>query len=216
MLPRPAAIVFDLDGTLVDSLRDIGESLNWCLELLGVDARPISSYQYMVGEGVPTLCRRAIGPSHPHLVDRLIELARPLYRTRVVVHTRPYPGIADLVAALRERGVPLGVLSNKPHDLTLRVIDAFWPDGTFAARQGYVDERYRKPSPHHLLEMCAVLGASPATTWLVGDTPTDIATAKAAGAVPIGVTWGFRTRDDLLSAGAKHLIDAPAALLTLL
>lgn len=216
MPPRPAAVVFDLDGTLVDSLRDIGESLNWCLELLGLGARPIESYRYMVGEGVPTLCRRAIVQSHPHLVDRLIELARPLYRTRVVVHTRPYPGVVEMVAALRKRGLPLGVLSNKPHDLTLRVIDAFWSEGTFAARQGYVDERYRKPSPHHLLEMCAALGVPPAATWLVGDTPTDIATANAAGAVPIGVTWGFRTREELVKAGAKHLIDDPGALLTLL
>ncbi len=216
MSSRPRAIIFDLDGTLVDSLRDIGESLNHCLELLGVPAHPIASYRYMVGEGVPTLCRRAIGSTHPHLVDRLIELARPLYRTRVVVHTRPYDGVVELVAALRERQIPLGVLSNKPHDLTLRVVDAFWPEGTFTVRQGYVDERFRKPSPHHLLEMGAVLGLSPEQMWLVGDTPTDVATARAAGSVSVGVTWGFRTREDLVAADAWRIIEHPGSLLELI
>lgn len=215
-LRTPAAIVFDLDGTLVDSLRDIGQALNACLELLGVPTHPIADYRFMVGEGVPALCRRAVGASHPHLVDRLIELARPWYRTRVVEHTHPYAGVPELVAALRERRIPLAVLSNKPHDLTIKVVEAFWPAGTFAAIQGYVTEQHRKPSPHHLLEICAQLGVAPGDAWMVGDTPTDVATAQAAGAVPVGVTWGFRTRADLVAAGATTIIDQPRELLALI
>lgn len=212
-LPKPRFVVFDLDGTLVDSLLDIAESVNACLELLGLPTRPPEAYRYMVGEGVPALCQRAIGGTHPHLLGRLVELARPLYRTRLLVHTRPYPGVSELVAGLAARGLPLAVLSNKPHDMTARIVEAFWRPGTFAAVQGYVREEHRKPSPRHLLEMCARVGVGPADTWLVGDTPTDVQTAKAAGARCVGVTWGFRTREELRAAGADVIVDGPEVLL---
>jgi phosphoglycolate phosphatase len=208
-LPTPRACIFDLDGTLVDSLRDIAESVNHCLDLLGLPAYPIESYRYMVGEGVPVLCQRALGRSHPHLVNRLAELVRPFYRTRLLRHTRPYPGVSELIARLRTRAVRLGVLSNKPHDLAVRVVRTFWPDDSFSVIYGYLEEEYRKPSPVYVLRICAELGVAPADTWVVGDTPTDIATARAAGAVPIGVTWGFRTHADLVAAGAVHIVARP-------
>ena len=208
-LPSPEACVFDLDGTLVDSLRDIAESLNDCLKLLGLPTHPVQQYRYMVGEGVPVLCERAVGQSHPHLAGRLAELVRPRYRTRATLHTRPYPGVPELLTRLRMAGVRLAVLSNKPHDLTVRVVRAFWPSNTFEAVHGYVEERYRKPSPHYLNRICAGLGVIPARTWYVGDTPTDIATARAAAAIGVGVTWGFRSRTDLVDAGAVHLVNSP-------
>lgn len=208
----PKLCIFDLDGTLVDSLRDIGESLNHCLQLLGLPTYPLQRYRYMVGEGVPKLCQRAVGDAHPHLVDRLAELVRPHYRTRIVQHTRPYPGVPELIERLRQRAVQLAVLSNKPHDLTVRVVREFWPDGVFAAVLGYRLEHLRKPAPDGLLQICYDLHTRPTDTWLVGDTPTDIETARAAGATGVGVTWGFRTRDDLARAGATRIIDRPAEL----
>lgn len=208
----PRACVFDLDGTLVDSLRDIAESLNHCLDLLGLPTHPVDAYRYMVGEGVPTLCRRAIGHTHPHLVARLAELARSYYRTRPLRHTRPYPGISDLLARLRRQGLRLGVLSNKPHDLTVRVVRTFWPDDTFELVYGYVEEELRKPSPAYLERMCREFGVGPSECWVIGDTPTDVQTAHAAGAPAIGVTWGFRTRADLEAAGADLIIDRPEEL----
>jgi phosphoglycolate phosphatase len=208
-LPKPAACVFDLDGTLVDSLRDIAESLNLCLDLLGLPSYPVESYRYMVGEGIPKLCERAVGRDHPHMVARLTELARPVYRTRAICHTRPYPGIPELIERLRAQGIKLAVLSNKPHDLTVRVVEAFWPRATFAAIYGYVEEQYRKPSPHYLRRICAELAVSPAGVCLIGDTPTDVETARAAGTVSVGVTWGFRTRADLEAAGAQRIVDHP-------
>ena len=126
---RPALCIFDLDGTLVDSLRDIAEALNECLGLLGLPTHPIDRYRHMVGEGIPKLCERAVGASHPHLVNRLIELARPRYRTRPLRHSRPYPGVVELVERLRQVGLRLSVLSNKPHDMTVSMIEALWPDG---------------------------------------------------------------------------------------
>lgn len=208
-LPKPVACVFDLDGTLVDSLQDIAESLNLCLDLLSLPTYPVESYRYMVGEGIPKLCERAVGRDHPHMVARLAELARPVYRTRAIRHTRPYRGVPELVERLRAEGIKLAVLSNKPHDLTVRVVEAFWPRGTFAAIYGYIEEQYRKPSPVYLRRICAEMAVSPAAVWLIGDTPTDVETARAAGAVSVGVTWGFRTRAHLEAAGAQWIVERP-------
>lgn len=208
-LPAADGCVFDLDGTLVDSLRDIAETLNECLELLGLSPRPLPGYRYMVGEGFPTLCQRALGDTHLYLVPRLTELARARYRTRMLQYTRPYTAVPEMVARLRARGLPLGVLSNKPHELTVRIVKTLWPDNPFACVQGYTNEHHRKPDPSHLLRICGALGTAPARTWLVGDTPTDIATARAGGAVPIAVTWGFRPRAELAAAGAEYIVDHP-------
>ncbi|TWT45233.1 Phosphoglycolate phosphatase [Phycisphaerae bacterium RAS1] len=207
----PAACVFDLDGTLVDSLRDIGESVNECLELLGIGPIVLERYRYLVGEGIPLLCRRAIGDAHPHLVERLIELARPRYRTRLLRHTRPYAGVNELIGRLCRADIKLGVLSNKPHDMTGRIVRAFWPT-EFQEVWGYVEEAGRKPDPTRLLSICARFGVSPRETWLIGDTPTDIETARRAGVVGVGVTWGFRTDADLREAGAAWIVDVPAEL----
>ena len=214
-IPTTRLLIFDLDGTLVDSLRDIAEALNECLELLGLPKRPVEDYRYMVGEGVPKLCERAIGDTRPHLVPRLAELARPRYRVRPIAHTRPYPGVEDTVARLAATGAALAVLSNKPHEMTVRIVRRFWPN-TFAEIQGYLQEEFRKPHPHYVHRLCAAVGAAPATTWLVGDTPTDVLAARNAGARCAAVTWGFRTRSDLLDAGAECIVDSPAELLDVL
>lgn len=211
-LPTPKLCIFDLDGTLVDSLADIASAVNACLELLGLPPRPQPDFRYLVGEGVPRLCERALGASHPHLVGRLSELTRAFYRTRIVEQTRPYAGVSELVARLRRAGVALAVLSNKPHELTVRVVDAFWPSGTFAHVQGYVREEHRKPHPFHVCEICAKLGVTPGDTWVVGDTSADVQAARAAGAVAIGVSWGYRPIAELQEAGAARIVDAPEEL----
>lgn len=216
MPAKPKLCVFDLDGTLVDSLRDIAEALNECLALLGVPQHPLDGYRYMVGEGVPKLCERAIGDAHPELVPRLIDLARARYRTRPLQATRPYAGVPELVEALSRRGVILGVLSNKPHDLTVRMVDHFWPNNPFRFVQGYVAEASRKPDPRHLLEMCSAAGIVPRDCCMIGDTPTDVATAQAAGAGHVAVTWGFRTHEDLRAGGAERMVDRPEEVLAAL
>ena len=212
----PALCIFDLDGTLVDSLRDIAEALNECLELLGLATHPIDRYRYMVGEGVPKLCERAVGATHPHLVNRLIELARPRYRVRPLRHSRPYPGVVAMIERLRQASIKLAVLSNKPHDMTASMVRAFWSDHTFDCVQGYVDEQHRKPDPHYVLRICRELGVSPSEACVIGDTPTDVETARRSGAIGIGVAWGFRSRADLTSAGSAHVVGAPAELVALL
>lgn len=209
MAGTPKLVILDLDGTLVDSLRDIGESVNECLGLLGLPEYPIDRYRYMVGEGVPTLCRRALDGAHPHYLNRLIELSRIRYRTRILVHTSPYPGITEMVSSVAKLGCTLAVLSNKPHAMTVRIVRAYWNESTFAFVQGYVHEEQRKPNPQHVFEMCQSLGITPGEVCLVGDTPTDVETAHNAGARAIAVTWGFRTRADLAAARAETIVDTP-------
>lgn len=201
--------IFDLDGTLVDSLRDIAEALNECLELLALPPHPVDHYRYMVGEGVPELCRRAVGQSHPQLVGRLIELARPRYRVRPLRYTVPYPGVDTLARSLRQSGAILAVLSNKPHDMTCRIVRAFWPESMFSHVQGYTEEAYRKPDPYFVHQIRAQFNVPPDRIFLIGDTPTDVQTASRAGAQCIAVTWGFRTRADLAQAGARYIVDTP-------
>jgi len=209
-LPRqlPQACLFDLDGTLVDSLPDVAAALNECLDLLGLDPRPLDQYRYLAGDGIPALCRRVLRDSHPHLLNRLIELARARYRAGLLCQTTPFPGISTLLGRLRDKGVRLAVLSNKPHDMTLRVVHAFWPADWFDRIQG-CDEERRKPDPYHVLQICGALHVDPARTWLVGDTPTDVLTAARSGTICIGVTWGFRPRADLEAAGAQYILEHP-------
>lgn len=206
---KTQACIFDLDGTLVDSLRDIAEAANECLQLLGLSVYSINGYRYLVGEGIVQLARRAIGESHPELVARLIELMRPRYRLNPLVHTRPYAGLPELVAEVGGAGMKLGVLSNKPHDMTQQITRAFWPTA-FHCIQGFVSDESRKPNPQFLLNICRDFDLPPATVCLVGDTPTDVETARRAGCRCIAVTWGFRTRADLAAAGATEIVDTPA------
>lgn len=205
----PAAIVFDLDGTLIDSLADIGSALNARLELLGLPTHSLDALRYMVGEGLPKLCERAIGETAPQLVARLVDLTRAHYRTRLTQETRPYDGVRELIAQLSRQGTPLAVLSNKPHDLSVRVVETLWPEQPFELVYGHDAVYPRKPDPGRLLNICEQLGQAPDAVWMVGDTPTDIQTALAAGTVPVGVTWGFRRREDLSEAGAEYIVDHP-------
>lgn len=207
---RPRLCVFDLDGTLIDSLQDVARAANTALELLGLTPRPLPDYRYLVGEGLPNLCSRLIGASHPHLVARLTELARAWYRAGMLEHTRPYPGVCPMLDSLRGAGMHLAVLSNKPHDMTVRIVRSFWPDDLFARVVGYTAETLRKPDPTMVLRICADLDVPPSQTCLVGDTPIDVETAARAGTCMLAVTWGFRTRADLESAGATRLADSPA------
>ncbi len=199
--------ILDLDGTLVDSLADIAEAVNESLHQLGLPPLPIASYRRMVGDGFTTLCRRVLADSRPELAERLAELARPRYRLRAVARTQPYPGVRAAVERLRAAGLTLAVLSNKPHEITLRVVSALWPANTFARVVGCERDELRKPNPANLLDIAHELGCPLDETCLVGDTATDIETARRAGVSMVSVTWGFRDRAELEAAGASRLID---------
>lgn len=207
-------IIFDLDGTLVDSLDDIADSVNAVLREAGLPAHSHDAYRAMVGDGLPKLVERASGPDAD--LPRLLAAARERYAAHCMDATRPYPGIVELLDALSHHDLRLAVLSNKPHSMTVEVVARTFPAATFAAVAGARPGVPNKPDPGAALEIAAELGVGPGETMFVGDTPIDVATALAARMTSVGVSWGFRSADQLRRAGAHHLIEQPARLLDLL
>lgn len=209
------AVIFDLDGTLLDSLADIAESMNIVMRERGFGEHSLDSYRAFVGDGVAVLVERALPPGRREReeVASCVERMREVYGQRCSDLTRPYDGIAELLDALVGRGLPLAVLSNKPHDLTVRLVSdllATWPFAcVFGERAGVP----RKPDPTSALEVAARLGVAPRECLYVGDTPTDMATATAAGMPSVGACWGFRDAEELRNAGAGALASTPEEVL---
>ncbi|HEU4407833.1 MAG TPA: HAD family hydrolase [Polyangiaceae bacterium] len=211
------AFLFDLDGTLVDSLADIAGAMNEALGEAGAPTHAPEAYRRFVGEGVDVLARRAAPPAIAGDDARraaLVARYQAIYAGRLTRETRPYPGVPELVASLRARGLPLGVLSNKPDPATRLLVAALFPAGSFAAVRGQRPGVPRKPDPGAALALAAELGREPAEIAFVGDTSVDVRTARAAGMLAVGVRWGFRP-DELGEAGADLLVDEPAALASL-
>ncbi len=209
-------VVFDLDGTLADTLPDIAGAVDAGLTALGLPGCSIAQVRAWVGEGLPTLCARALGSRTDAPLDRLVQLVTEHYTAHRLDRTRPYPGVVELLASLSGAGIPMAVLTNKPQIHTGPIVEALFGAGLFMEVRGYQREERRKPDPRDLLEIAAGMGLPPAAVLMVGDSSTDIRTARNAGARPVGVTWGYRSRDELLAAGAAQLIDRPDELLSLL
>jgi phosphoglycolate phosphatase len=208
------AVIFDLDGTLLDSIADIGGAMNDTLSARGWPTHPIDRYFHLVGDGVEILARRAVpeGKYVPELVDEY----RANYSARIELHTRPYEGIPELLDALHAKGVKLAVLSNKRHDFTVELVKRQLKQWPFTAVAGERAGIPRKPHPAPALELARVLEVEPKDIAFVGDTPIDVQTAVAAGMLPVAVLWGFRPKAELTEAGAHHTLSHPRELLGLL
>ncbi len=212
---RPfAGVIFDLDGTLVDSLEDIGLAMDAALARSGLPGHPLAAYRTMVGEGARVLAERARGGAAID-VDLLATAYRDAYEARGHRSTTVYPGITELLARLARAGVALAVLSNKPDDFTRSLVAVRLPDIPFRAVRGQLPGVPRKPDPTVALELAGLMGLAPRAVALVGDTAVDIETARAAGMTPVGVRWGFRDEAELRAAGARHLLTTPLELLEL-
>ena len=207
------AVVFDLDGTLADSLGDIGGAMNDALAALGLPPHSMAAYRLFVGEGVSMLARRAAPAFSPAQVERLVEAYRARYAERIDLQTRPYPGVPQLLDALVAQRLPLAILSNKREDFTVELVRRLFSRWPFVVVRGERVGAPRKPDPTAALEISRALGVPPARCAFVGDTAIDILTAVASGMQPIGVLWGFRGSEELLSAGATRLLAHPAELL---
>ncbi len=203
------SVIFDLDGTLVDSLADIANAMNDVLRERNLPTHGLDAYRRFVGEGVRRLVERATAPSARHLRDELVAAFRARYVPHMLDESRPYAGVAELLRDLGHRGITMAVLSNKPHDATLAMVQALFPDASFAVVRGHREGEPTKPDPKVALEIAGRLGSPPERCAFVGDTKTDMRTAVAAGMVPIGVLWGFRDAEELLANGATHLATRP-------
>ncbi len=214
--PQFRAVLFDLDGTLADSLADLANATNWVLAQAGCPTHPLEAYRRFVGDGARQLCARALPADRQDLLYEVVRLMRDQYAAHCFEQTRLYPGIPELVSALTERRYKLAVLSNKPDDFTKRVIAHYFKPSPFDAVRGQLPNVPLKPDPAAALQIAGELGV-PASQWLyLGDTNTDMRTAQAAGMTPVGALWGFRDREELLESGAKHLAAKPGDVLKLL
>lgn len=215
---RFSAVLFDLDGTLLDTLADIAHSANDALEKLDYPTHEIGAYRMFVGDGLRMLFRRAL-PDEARteaVIDRCAEGFRDAYSRQWNVHTRPYNGVCDLLDALMARDIKMAVLSNKPDLFTKRCIDEYLPQYPFEKVFGHRDGVPRKPDPAGANEIIRALNVRTEQVAYLGDSATDMKTAVAVGMYPVGALWGFRSRDELQQNGAEALINTPTEMLDLL
>jgi phosphoglycolate phosphatase len=212
------AVLFDLDGTLLNTLVDIGTCANNALAENGFPTHELDAYRDFVGEGALMLFQRALPEAHREDAVALRTCLRTFmvrYQTAEDLRATIYDGVAELLDGLTRRGLKLTILSNKPHVLTQKVVAAKLAAWEFSVVLGQRDTVPRKPDPAGALEIAATLGIPPGEFLYLGDTGIDMKTATAAGMFPVGALWGFRGREELLEGGAKTLIQDPRELLDL-
>jgi phosphoglycolate phosphatase len=211
-------ILFDLDGTLLDTLEDLADSMNEVLGGLGYPTHPVEAYKFFVGEGLEVLVRRVLPEERrtPEIIEQALVDMREVYGRRWRLNTRPYAGVPELLEALSGRGLKLAILSNKVDAFTqIMVADLLAPwrfDRVLGARPAHP----KKPDPAGALEIAGAMGLSPTKFLYLGDTAIDMKTAVGAGMFPVGVLWGFRPAEELRSGGANLLIEHPLDLLSIL
>ena len=208
-------IIFDLDGTLLDTIADLGTACNHALEAKGYHRHPLAAYPYMVGNGVRKLMERAQPDATPQEIDDHLALFREYYDEHCTDFTKPYDGIPELLEQLTDKGIAVAVATNKYESAARRIISHFFPDIPFVAVMGQVEDRPVKPDPS--IDF-AVLLAHPTPkkeTMHVGDSAVDIETARRACVDSVGVTWGFRPITELRKAYADHIVSSPGDILRL-
>jgi len=210
------AIIFDLDGTLADTLDDLTDAYNHGLKELHLPGHTKEQYKMMVGTGSADLCRKALPPDRTDLIDKLLEMSLNRYNDHYLDKTVAYPGIAELLDELTRRNIRLSVLSNKPDSFTNKIVREMFGSERFEIIRGQLDGTPTKPDPTVVLAILEQMELSCTDVLYVGDSAIDMATADAAQLRSVGVSWGFRDRQELQRAGAGHIIDQPAQLLDLL
>lgn len=209
------AVVFDLDGTLLNTLDDLADSCNKTLAALGYPERALDEVRQFVGNGIPRLIRLALPEGTDDAAfDKAVALMRKIYAEGCAVKTLPYDGITDLMKELSRRGIHSAVVSNKP-DEQVKTLCRIYFSGLVeeSACIGDAEGRARKPAPDGVYEALRILGIPKECAVYVGDSEVDIATARAAALPCISVTWGFRTKKVLLDSGAGVLADHPLDIL---
>ena len=212
------AVLFDLDGTLINSLQDIADSMNRVLASYGFSTHGYEDYRLFIGKGLKNLSERALpeNKKDEETINAVFHDLMKDYARNVVKKTVLYNGIPELLDKLVERNILLAILSNKAHELTISIAEKIISKWNFEVIMGSKDGIPRKPDPSGALICCKELGVLPEQILYLGDSGIDMQTATAAGMFPVGVTWGFRGREELLEKGAKFIIDQPVQLLELL
>lgn len=212
------AILFDLDGTLLNTLEDLGTAANHALEKNGFPTHTINDYRFFVGDGIATLMKRAL-PEDKRSEDVIrlcIQAYREEYSRNWKVKTKPYDGITEMLDALTSRRLKMAVLSNKPDEFTKQCVNEFFSRWTFDAVLGQNSSLPPKPDPAGAMVVSLSLNVPPPHFIYLGDTATDMKTATASGMFPAGATWGFRSEQELQENGARALLKAPMEVVSLL
>ena len=209
------AVLFDLDGTLTNTLEDIADAMNRSLRLHGLPEWPLDAYRYLVGDGAKKLAERAVR-DRQKLALSVQQEYQAYYQEHTRVKTQPYDGVPEMLRALHDKGLKLAVFSNKPDADTKNVVAHFFPDIPWAAVRGQVEGIPVKPDPTGALAVAEALQIPPAEFLYLGDTATDMHCAVNAGMLPIGALWGFHTAEELQSSGARQLVQHPMDVLSCL
>ena len=211
-------VIFDLDGTLLDTVADLANATNQALEQCGYPTHPVEAYYKFVGNGINKLFARALPSeaSNEENVLRVRSLFVPYYNEHNADCSRPYPGIVELLHTLQEDGVKIAVASNKYHEATLKLVHHFFPDIRFTAIYGQREDVPIKPAPDIVYDILRDTGISTEQALYVGDSGVDMQTACNAGVESVGVTWGFRSEAELREHGAAHLVHEADAILSFL
>jgi phosphoglycolate phosphatase len=212
-----AYLIFDLDGTLVDSLRGIADTLNRTLTAHGLPGHSDANVRGFIGNGLRNLVTRAApAGADPSLIDSLLAFYQKDYDLSWQYGSLPYPGVPAMLDALQHDKFKMAVLSNKTHDFTTKMVRGIFPAVDFTQVLGQRDGQPHKPDPTGALQLAAVMGAAPENCIVIGDSTMDIETAANAGMRSIAVTWGYHDRHRLEAAGPGHIIDHPHELRPLL
>lgn len=207
---KTKALIFDLDGTLIDSLEDIALSMNDVLKEFNLPTHPLTAYNQFVGDGALYLTQRAVPKnSSQELIDAILERYKNVYDKALHHSTKPYDGIYELLEKLQTTTLKMGILSNKPHEFTLKYVENLFHQFNFKEVHGQKEDVPKKPHPQGAITIANAFNLSPNEIFYIGDTPTDIHTAKNAHMKSIGVLWGFRTKEELEEAGADFLAQHP-------
>lgn len=211
-------VIFDLDGTLLNTISDIGEAVNYALSVNGFPDHPLGAYHMMVGNGVRRLVERAIPSENrsEETIDKLLASFREYYDLHLCDNTVPYDGIPALLGELRQRGIALAVSSNKYESAVKRLIANFFPDIEFASVCGQIEGYPPKPDPSIVFRVLTDAPTPKSNVLYVGDSAVDVETAYRACVDSVAVSWGFRPMHELTSANPTHIITSPAELLNLL
>lgn len=208
-------VIFDLDGTLLNTISDLGASCNYALKKMGFSEHPITAYNFMVGNGVRKLMERAQPDADRETIDELLKYFREHYDVHCTDTTRPYPGIRELLEDFAALDIKLAVASNKYQLATEKIISHFFSDIPFAAVYGQVDRRPAKPDPSVVFSILSDCPTPKADVLYCGDSAVDIETARRACVESVGVTWGFRPVSELRKAYADHVVSSPTEILRL-
>jgi len=211
-------IIFDLDGTLLDTLQDLGDSCNAILEQYGYPTHPIESFKKFVGNGVRMLIERVL-PQDARTDDTIKQLLtafKKCYEEKTESHTKPYAGIIQLLQDLQSSGYLISIASNKYHEAVLPLVAQYFPEISFDLILGHRTGHPAKPNPDIVFETLKILNVKTDNCFYVGDSSVDMDTANNAGVQAIGVSWGFREVEELRLHGAVHIIDEPKQLLDIL